>query len=234
MSTLEKMSIRGVRSFGTSQRDEQKITFSAPLTLILGENGCGKTTIIECLKYALTGELPPGSSKGQSFVHDPKIFNVSECLGQVRLQVRFEFSFINYIQLVYNYVKIQVQNSIGDKITVCRSMKTSVAKRGAAGLKFETLDSTIHVDLDGKHESISKRCADTNAEMAHVMGVSKAIINNVLFCHQEDSSWPLDEGKKLKERFDAIFGTSEYNKAIEKILKFRKSYEAKAKDKGKI
>lgn len=111
-------------------------------------------------------------------------------------------------------------------------MKTSVAKRGAAGLKFETLDSTIHVDLDGKHESISKRCADTNAEMAHVMGVSKAIINNVLFCHQEDSSWPLDEGKKLKERFDAIFGTSEYNKAIEKILKFRKSYEAKAKDKG--
>lgn len=87
MSTLEKMSIRGVRSFGTSNRDEQKITFSAPLTLILGENGCGKTTIIECLKYALTGELPPGSSKGQSFVHDPKIFNVSECLGQVRLQV---------------------------------------------------------------------------------------------------------------------------------------------------
>lgn len=98
MSTLEKMSIRGVRSFGTSQRDEQKITFSAPLTLILGENGCGKTTIIECLKYALTGELPPGSSKGQSFVHDPKIFNVSECLGQVRLQVRFRyiFIFLNY------------------------------------------------------------------------------------------------------------------------------------------
>lgn len=127
-----------------------------------------------------------------------------------------------------------MQNSIGDKITVCRSMKTSVAKRGAAGLKFETLDSTIHVDLDGKHESISKRCADTNAEMAHVMGVSKAIINNVLLCHQEDSSWPLDEGKKLKERFDAIFGTSEYNKAIEKILKLRKTYEAKAKERGKM
>ncbi|CAD7012324.1 unnamed protein product [Ceratitis capitata] len=37
------------------------------------------------------------------------------------------------------------------------------------------------------------------------MGVSKAIINNVLFCHQEDSNWPLDESKKLKDKFDAIF-----------------------------
>lgn len=211
MSTLDKLSIRGVRSFGTAQRDEQVISFSTPITLILGENGCGKTTIIECLKYALIGELPPGSSKGQSFVHDPKIFNVSESLAQVKLQVK---------------------NGSGDKITVCRSMKSSAAKRATGGLKFETLDSTINVVLNGKHESISKRCADTNIEMAHVMGVPKAIINNVLFCHQEDSSWPLDEAKKLKERFDEIFGTTEYNKAIDKILKCRKAYEAKAKEKG--
>lgn len=211
MSTLDKLSIRGVRSFGTAQRDEQMISFATPITLILGENGCGKTTIIECLKYALIGELPPGCSKGQSFVHDPKIFNVSESLGQVKLQVK---------------------NDGGDKVTVCRSMKTSVAKRGAGALKFETLDSTIHVVLNGRHESVSKRCADTNTEMAYVMGVPKAIINNVLFCHQEDSSWPLDEAKKLKERFDEIFGTTEYNKAIDKVLKHRKSYEAKAKEKG--
>lgn len=29
-------------------------------------------TIIECLKYATSGELPPGS-KGGAFVHDPKV-----------------------------------------------------------------------------------------------------------------------------------------------------------------
>lgn len=211
MSTLNKLQVRGVRSFGTSQRDEQVIRFTPPITLILGENGCGKTTVIECLKYALIGELPPGSSKGQSFVHDPKIANVSESLGQVKLEVK---------------------NGDGDKVTVCRSMKCSVTKRGTGGLKFETLDSTIHVTLNGKKESVSKRCVDTNTEMAHVMGVPKAIINNVLFCHQEDSNWPLDEAKKLKERFDDIFGTTEYNKAIDKILKARKSYEAKAKEKG--
>ena len=51
----------------------QKIEFSTPLTLIVGENGCGKTTIIECLKYALTGDFPTGSDKGKSFVHDVKL-----------------------------------------------------------------------------------------------------------------------------------------------------------------
>lgn len=40
--------------------------------MIVGANGCGKTTIIECLKYACTGSLPPNSGKGQYFVHDPK------------------------------------------------------------------------------------------------------------------------------------------------------------------
>lgn len=41
--------------------------------MIVGANGCGKTTIIECLKYACTGALPPGARNGQSFVHDPKV-----------------------------------------------------------------------------------------------------------------------------------------------------------------
>jgi hypothetical protein len=29
-------------------------------------------TVIECLKQACTGELPPNTRSGQSFVHDPK------------------------------------------------------------------------------------------------------------------------------------------------------------------
>lgn len=54
--------------------------------------------------------------------------------------------------------------------------------------------------------------------------MSKAILNNVIFCHQEDSNWPLDEGKKLKERFDAIFDATKYNKCFEYIKKMRKQY----------
>lgn len=87
MSTIDKLLVRGIRSFGVDTKDEQGINFNSPLSLIVGANGCGKTTIIECLKYALTGEMPPGSNKGQMFVHDPKMSNYTECLGQVKLRV---------------------------------------------------------------------------------------------------------------------------------------------------
>ena len=30
-------------------------------------------TVIECLKQACTGELPPNTRSGQSFIHDPKV-----------------------------------------------------------------------------------------------------------------------------------------------------------------
>jgi DNA repair protein RAD50 len=73
MAHLDRMLIQGIRSFGPEDRDLQRIKFHSPLTLILGQNGCGKTTIIESLKYAVTGDLPPGAKQGQLFVHDPKI-----------------------------------------------------------------------------------------------------------------------------------------------------------------
>lgn len=179
------------------------ISFTSPVTLILGENGCGKTTVIECLKYALTGECPPGSDRGKNFVHDPKIFSLTDVLGQIKLEVR---------------------NVQGARLSICRSMKLGL-RRGKTS--FETLDATLNYlndDGDGKKasESISKRCVDVDLVMSQFMGVSKAIINNVLLCHQEDSSWPLDEPKKLKEKFDAIFGISEYNKALDRIIKMRK------------
>lgn len=91
---------------------------------------------------------------------------------------------------------------------------------------FNTLDSTI---IDSQRNSTGYRVEGANNEMTVTMGVSKAIINNVIFCHQEDSNWPLEEGKKLKEKFDSIFGTTEYNKAIDKMIKSSKEYNEELK-----
>lgn len=44
-------------------------------------------TIIECLKYATTGEIPP-MSKGGAFIHDPKLASETEIKAKVKLQFR--------------------------------------------------------------------------------------------------------------------------------------------------
>lgn len=53
--------------------------------------------------------------------------------------------------------------------------------------------------------------------------MTKPILNYVIFCHQEDSTWPLEDGKKLKERFDQIFDSDKYNKAVESVRKYIKN-----------
>ena len=63
MAEISKMTIQGIRSF--SPREEKTIKFLKPLTIIVGDNGCGKTTIIECLKAGCTGDLPPECNRGQ-------------------------------------------------------------------------------------------------------------------------------------------------------------------------
>lgn len=73
MSSLDRLLIKGIRSFAPD--NSNVIVFKKPLNLIIGTNGAGKTTIIECLKYATTGLAPPPSEKGlKHFLHDPKVF----------------------------------------------------------------------------------------------------------------------------------------------------------------
>ena len=85
MSSVDKLLIRGIRSF--SPFNDSVIEFYTPLTIIVGHNGAGKTTIIECLKYATTGDLPP-NAKGGAFVHDPKVSRELEVKGQIKLKFK--------------------------------------------------------------------------------------------------------------------------------------------------
>lgn len=71
MCTVDRLLIKGIRSF--SPNNESLLYFDTPLSLIVGHNGAGKTTIIECLKMATTGSLPPNCRNGQSFIHDPQV-----------------------------------------------------------------------------------------------------------------------------------------------------------------
>lgn len=59
--------------------------------------------------------------------------------------------------------------------------------------------------------------------MPSLLGVSKAVLENVIFCHQEDSNWPLSEPAPLKKKFDDIFEATRWTKALENIKALRKA-----------
>lgn len=83
MSSVEALELRGVRAFGPN--DAVKIEFYKPLTLILGQNGAGKTTIIESLRTMTTGSMPPHTQGGKTFIHDPRISNQPETKASLKL-----------------------------------------------------------------------------------------------------------------------------------------------------
>ncbi|EMP32254.1 DNA repair protein RAD50 [Chelonia mydas] len=205
MSKIDKMSILGVRSFGVEDKDKQVITFFSPLTILVGPNGAGKTTIIECLKYISTGDFPPGT-KGHSFVHDPKVANETD----VRAQIRLQFRDVN-----------------GELTAVQRSM---VCTQKGKKTEFKTLEGIITRTKHGEKVSLSSKCAEIDREMISALGVSKSVINNVIFCHQEESNWPLSEGRALKQKFDEIFSATRYIKALETLRQVRQKQSLRVKE----
>ncbi|KAG1658953.1 hypothetical protein FOA52_010050 [Chlamydomonas sp. UWO 241] len=197
MCSIEKMLIKGIRSF--SPENTAVIEFYKPLTLIVGANGAGKTTVIECLKQACTGELPPNTRSGQSFIHDPKVAKEPE---------------------VKALIKLRFTTSTGQPVVVMRSFQLTQKK---ATMTFKTLDSTVQTTNrdTGEKQAITYRCADIDKMVPSLMGVSKAVLENVIFVHQEESNWPLAEGRVLKDKFDDIFSATKYTKALEALRKLK-------------
>ncbi|XP_021745929.1 LOW QUALITY PROTEIN: DNA repair protein RAD50-like [Chenopodium quinoa] len=198
MSTVDKMLIKGIRSF--DPENKHVITFFKPLTLIVGSNGAGKTTVIECLKVACTGELPPNARSGQSFIHDPKVAGETETKAQIKLRFK---------------------TAAGKDVVCIRSFQLT---QKASKMEYKAIESVLQTinPNTGEKVCLSYRCADMDREIPALMGVSKAILENVIFVHQDEANWPLQDSSTLKKKFDDIFSATRYTKALEVIKKLHK------------
>ncbi|XP_026327377.1 DNA repair protein RAD50 isoform X2 [Hyposmocoma kahamanoa] len=190
MADIRSLAVRGIRSFGPDENDEQRITFEKPLTLILGQNGCGKTTIIECIRYAITGQMPPGS-RNECFVHDAKVNRSTEVLGQVKLKLK---------------------NAKDKQLEVSRSMKVTCLKQKT---RFQTLDSFLSViDETGKTKDISSRISENELKVAELTKELKPVTEKIAAVETLQRNLVQWETKR-----DKIKTKLEHNKQLEEDLK---------------
>lgn len=152
--------------------------------------------------------MPP-NSKGGAFIHDPKISGEREVLAQVKLA----FLNTNKVQMICT-----------------RSMQLTIKKTART---FKTLEGQLLAMKDGERSTVSTRCAELDVQMPIFLGASKAVLDYVIFCHQEDNLWPLSEPSVVKKRFDEIFEATKYTKALDNIKGVRKEYSSDAKLKEK-
>uniref|UniRef100_A0A8C1VUC6 RAD50 homolog, double strand break repair protein n=1 Tax=Cyprinus carpio TaxID=7962 RepID=A0A8C1VUC6_CYPCA len=112
-------------------------------------------------------------------------------------------------------IRLQFRDMNGNPVKVRRSMQST--QKGKKN-EFKTLDGVI---TRGGKERLITKCAEMDHEMISALGVSKAVINHVIFCHQEESNWPLSEGKALKQKFDEIFSVTRYTNVLDALRKLR-------------
>jgi DNA repair protein RAD50 len=116
-------------------------------------------------------------------------------------------------------VKLSFKATSGAKMVATRSLQLTVKKTAR---QQKTLEGQLLMVKDGERTAISSRVAELDQILPQYLGVSRAVLDSVIFCHQDESLWPMSEPSVLKKRFDEIFEALKYTKAIDNIKALRK------------
>ncbi|MCJ1350207.1 MAG: DNA repair protein rad50 [Icmadophila ericetorum] len=117
-------------------------------------------------------------------------------------------------------VKLSFNGTSGARMVATRSLSLTVKKTTR---QQKTLEGQLLMIKDGERTSISSRVAELDQILPQYLGVSKAVLDNVIFCHQDESLWPMSEPSVLKKKFDEIFEALKYTKAIDNIKDLKKA-----------
>ena len=108
-------------------------------------------------------------------------------------------------------VRLSFKGTDGAKLVCIRSLQVTMKAQSRVQ---KTLESQLVIVKNGERSSLSSKCANINATMLHYLGVSKAVLEYVIFCHQDESLWPMSEPAMLKRRFDEIFEALKFTNVI--------------------
>lgn len=116
-------------------------------------------------------------------------------------------------------VKLSFRSAVASKYVVTRNLQLTVKKTTRA---MKTLEGSLNIMNNGEKTVVSTRVAALDEDVPKYLGVSPAILDAVIFCHQDESLWPMSEPAALKKRFDEIFEAYKYTKAIDNLKLLRK------------
>ncbi len=131
---------------------------------------------------------------------------------------------------VRGHVRLTFFTAQGHKLLVQRFLMVTQRKGGS--LTMKTLEGNLvrsNAGMDGEQHdganrrtTLSTKCSELDELLPRELGVPKAILENVIFCHQEDNNWPLSEPAQLKKKFDDIFEATKYTKCLASVKDLRK------------
>ncbi|KAI3721937.1 hypothetical protein L2E82_32957 [Cichorium intybus] len=117
--------------------------------------------------------------------------------------------------------KLRLKTAAGKDVVCIRLFQLTQKASKKEYKAIESVLQTINPNT-GEKVCISYRSADMSREIPALTGVSKAILENVIFVHQDETNWPLHDSSTLKKKFDYIFSATRYTKALEIIKKLHK------------
>lgn len=116
-------------------------------------------------------------------------------------------------------VRLSFQSTVGQKLVVTRSLQLTMKKTQRS---MKTLDGSLVIYNNGERTGLSTKVGELDELVPNYLGVSPAILDAVIFCHQDESLWPMSEPAALKKKFDEIFEAMKYTKAIDNLKVVRK------------
>lgn len=71
---------------------------------------------------------------------------------------------------------------------------------------------------DNTKKTVPFRNTELDKRVSEMLGVSKAVLENVIFCHQEDSSWPLMAPAAVKKNLESILDSEKHSKRKQNLV----------------
>ena len=209
MTSLKAISVSGIRSYEPNAKEA--ISFNQECQIIHGHNGSGKTSLLESMKWCLSGQFPPTSNNGKTFISDPRVKE-----GNDEIQ-----SFVEV-----NVTNDRAKSDYFIKRTMTLGLKTDKNGKNTSSLSTDSPWMKAVDHETGESSMViaqkNRKKAESDEKVLEVIGVNKSVLDYVIFCHQEMSDWPLCEPKVLKERMDQIFSVDNYTKQMESYTKLVK------------